>query len=279
MSESSSTHSAPMDLEGSEGNTITESSEPSSPVYSKNKQRKFWCGTHIIRDEIVDSTFIEFLEKQKEYIYGIEKCPTTDRKHYQFYFESNLKSGIRFSSLHKAHPFTHFEPCKSNKEDNFRYCSKDKMYTTNIIDIYIPELSHEDLYPWQKDVIKIISCKPDNRTIHWFWEPTGNVGKTTFSKFLSHYYKAIPLEGKKNDILYCAAQFPSMIYIYDIERSLEEHLSYGAIEKIKNGFYMCAKYESKPIIRNSPHVICFANFEPQEHKLSKDRWNIRRINS
>jgi len=67
---------------------------------------------------------------------------------------------------------------------------------------------------------------------------------------------------------------PSLVYIYDIERSLEDHISYGAIEKIKNGYFMCSKYESKPIIRPCSHVICFANFEPNNMKLSVDRWHV-----
>ena len=55
---------------------------------------------------------------------------------------------------------------------------------------------------------------------------------------------------------------------------MEEYVSYGAIEKIKNGYYMCSKYESKPIIRNPPHIIIMANFEPDYEALSKDRWIV-----
>ena len=40
---------------------------------------------------------------------------------------------------------------------------------------------------------------------------------------------------------------------------------------------MCSKYESKPVIRNSPHVIVFANFEPDKSALSEDRWLILNI--
>jgi len=58
---------------------------------------------------------------------------------------------------------------------------------------------------------------------------------------------------------------------------MEEYISYGAMEKIKNGFYMSSKYESKPIIRNCPHIICFANFEPDYDKLSQDRWKVHNI--
>lgn len=258
----------------SEGNTCSDTSEAKP---SREKQIKFWCGTHIIRNDAFDGNFKGFIEKQKQFIFGLEACPTTDRKHWQFYFETSNKSGIRFSKLHKDHPYTHFESCKGDKIQNFTYCSKSNEYTTNIIDIYMPEITHDMLHAWEKDIINIITNKADNRTIHWYWEPVGNIGKSTFSKFLSHFYGAVPLEGKKNDILYCASMFPSNIYIYDIERSLEDHLSYGAIEKIKNGFYMCAKYESKPVIRACPHLICFANFEPNYEKLSADRWHVVRL--
>lgn len=260
-----------------EGNNITDSSVTSKPKSSKEKQLKYFCGTHHLQFDQYDQTFKDFIEKQKQYIYGLETCPTTGRSHWQFFFETCNKSGIRFSTLCKAHPKTNFEICEGDKKSNFLYCSKDKNFKSNIIDIYIPELTPDMLYDWQKNIVNTITTKPDNRTIHWYWEPDGNIGKTTFAKFLSFYYDAIPLEGKKNDILFCAASFPSSVYIYDIERSLEEHLSYGAIEKIKNGYYMCAKYESKPILRPCPHVICFANFEPNYIKLSNDRWHVTKI--
>jgi len=139
-------------------------------------------------------------------------------------------------------------------------------------------LKEEDFFWWEKEIIDIISRKPDKRTIHWYYDKKGNGGKTTFSKYLSHEYEAIPIGGKKNDMLYMCAEFPSMIYIMDIERSMEDYVSYGGIEKIKDGYYMCSKYESKPIIRPNPHIICFANFKPNKDELSEDRWHIVDIN-
>lgn len=259
----------------SEGNIITDSSETYSPKKSKEKQHKYFCGTHHLQNDAFDLKFKNFLEKQKQFIYGLETCPTTGRIHWQFFFESCNKSGIRHSTLRKEHSKTTFITCDGSKAQNFLYCAKQQNYITNIIDVYIPILTHEMLLPWEMDILSIIKNKADDRTIHWFWEETGNIGKTTFCKFLSFHYNAIPLEGKKNDILYCAATFPSNLYIYDIERSLEDHINYSAIEKIKNGYFMCAKYESKPIIRNCPHVLCFANFEPNYLKLSEDRWHVK----
>lgn len=172
----------------------------------------------------------------------------------------------------------HWEKCKGSEEANIKYCSKDGNYITNLkIKKPLKILKEEQLFEWQKEIINIIKEEPDDRLIYWFWEEIGCAGKTTFAKYLAHKYGAVPVEGKKNDILYCAAEFESDIYVFDFERTMEEYISYGAMEKIKNGFYMCSKYESKPIIRNPPHIICFANFEPNIDALSFDRWKIIKI--
>ena len=183
-------------------------------------------------------------------------------------------------------PRIHWELAKKGWVANNKYCSKGNnilLHSDNYIDGKlikpIKTLNDDQLFDWEKNIINIIKNEPDDRTIYWFWEPNGCSGKTSFCKYLYLKYGAIPIEGRKNDILYCAACFESDIYVIDLERSLENYVSYAAIEKIKNGFYMCSKYESKPICRNNPHVIIFANFEPDYDKLSIDRWKTTNISS
>lgn len=174
----------------------------------------------------------------------------------------------------------HWERMKGNIKDNKLYCSKDGHYYTNIIEVELAEgdlIESDGFYDWQVDILKIISNPPQKRRIYWYWSELGGIGKTEFCKYLCYYHNAIPLEGKKNDVLFCAASFPSLLYVWDLERDMEECMKYGAIEKIKNGFYMCAKYESKPILRKTPHVFIFANFKPDRSKLSEDRWVIRNV--
>lgn len=197
--------------------------------------------------------------------------------HLQGYIEHKKK--IRLSGLKKINGRCHWEKAKGNQLQNIEYCSKDGDFETSGLKIKKPvkTLKESQLYNWQLDIIKIIKEEPDDRTIYWYWEPKGCAGKTTFCKYLSIKYEAIPIEGKKNDILYCAAEYESNIYLMDIERSMEDYISYGAIEKIKNGYFMCSKYESKPIIRNCPHIFIFANFMPDTSKLSRDRWCIKDI--
>lgn len=189
----------------------------------------------------------------------------------------NFEDKIRFTAFKKICPRANLGVVKGTDEQNFTYCSKDGKYvcSKNVkIKKPLKIIKEEDFKDWQKDIIKIVESEPDNRSIYWFWEEKGGIGKTQFCKYLSHVYNAVPIEGKKNDILFCAATFDSDIYLFDLERSMEEYVSYAAIEKIKNGYYMCSKYESKPIIRNCPHVIIFANFKPEVNKLSLDRWKI-----
>lgn len=249
------------------GNTINQNAKPQRVVPSK-----YWCFTaYNISVEELKILIGNF----GNYIFGEEICPTTGKHHLQGYieFESKTRPLEKIKSKN-----IHWEKTKGSREDNIKYCSKDgKIHTNNKLWKPLKILDENKLYYWQKNILDEIKEDPDDRTINWYWEPDGNMGKTTFCKFLSAKYNAIPLEGKKNDILYCAAEYNSEIYIWDLERSMEEYISYGAIEKIKNGYFMCSKYESKPIIRNSPHIYIFANFQPDTSKLSKDRWNIIRI--
>jgi len=233
---------------------------------------KNWCFTAY---RLNPQELIELIGSKGSYIFGEEKCPTTGTYHLQGYIE--FKDKCRpLESVKSVH--IHWEKTKGTKDDNIKYCSKDGKFHTNMkIKKPLKIIEKEKLFKWQLDILDIIKNDPDERLIYWFWEPTGNTGKTTFAKYLAYHHEAIPLEGKKNDILYCAAMFESDIYIWDIERSLENFISYGAIEKIKKGFFMCAKYESKPILRNCCHIFCFANFPPDVSKMSADMWKVIRI--
>lgn len=141
-----------------------------------------------------------------------------------------------------------------------------------------------DLRPWQKDVMKIIEEEPDNRTIHWFWDREGAAGKTILAKSLAITKGAIILSGKATDIQYAISQQVNKHYkevkiiIFNYSRSNEEHLSYQALEQVKDGLFFSSKYESEMCIYDCPHVFCFANFAPQQSKLSQDRWDIKEIN-
>jgi hypothetical protein len=87
-------------------------------------------------------------------------------------------------------------------------------------------------------------------------------------------------EGKKADIMYSimeADMDKCNSVIFDIPRDNGNKVSYKSIESIKNGMVYSPKYESKHKLFNSPHLICFANCEPEFEKLSNDRWVVEEI--
>lgn len=267
----------------------------SAPGNTKNRcaSSKQWCFTWNNYSQEDYRKLVQFFQDNPEisYIVGKEIGGENKTPHLQGYIKFNKPT--RPMEKLKWTNKIHWEKTKGSLQSNLDYCSKEGNFITNIKDsnkaiinktlskeeeaIELDILKHEDLFPWQIDILKIISEKPDKRIIHWIWEEKGNVGKTTFLRYLMFYHNAVPIEGKKNDILYCAAEHPSTLYIFDFERSMEDFISYAAMEKIKNACFMCSKYESKPIIRKHPHIICFANFEPNYEALSLDRWKVNYI--
>ena len=162
------------------------------------------------------------------------------------------------------------------------YCSKvdTREGETYVKGWKLPE-KIEDIEPrgWQKDIIDIILKKPDKRTVYWFWEPHGGIGKTVLAKHICLNYDAIYVGGKAADVKCAIASMENKpkIVIWDIPRCMEDYVSYQGIEEVKNGIFFSGKYESGMVIYNCPHVICLANFPPELEKLSMDRWVMKRI--
>lgn len=164
------------------------------------------------------------------------------------------------------------------------YCSKEEtatgryiLDTMDPVDLIIPNK------PWQLEILDIISRKADYRSIYWYWEPDGNVGKSAFTKYLCAKKDALCVSGKSSDCKHAIASwyekkcFYPKIILLDVPRTNIDYLSYEAIESIKNGCFFSGKYESGQVIMNNPHIFIFANSEPNTNTMSKDRWIIRRI--
>lgn len=250
--------------------------------FSAKKRRcnpaKRWCFTHFPQSEDEMATIIqEFQNLKLKYIIGREICKTTQRIHFQGYIEADklIRPIERLKNIKGAH----WEVARGNRDDNINYCSKENNFKTNMtIKKKIKDpLENKELYEWQKKILELISQEPDDRTINYIWEAEGSRGKTSLAKHIVMNYNAIYVSGNSKDILYAISSKLEEeiidIVIIDIPRSVE-HISYNAIEQIKNGIAFSSKYESKQVIFNSPHIIMFSNQEPDISKLSKDRWNI-----
>lgn len=136
------------------------------------------------------------------------------------------------------------------------------------------------LYKWQKEIIEIIKEEPDNRSIYWFWGGYG-IGKTQFCKYLSAKYGAIPLEGEKRHIFAVVMKNQTCkLFIMPLCKD-DDKPSYRAIEKVKDGYFMShfGTENTGPVVMNSPHIIIFANCEPDygDKGYHPDKYIVRKI--
>lgn len=184
----------------------------------------------------------------------------------------------------------HWEKARGNAQQNHAYCEKEGEV---IVRIGFPPiwackqvkvLKETQLRPWEHDIIKNISKPPDERTIYWYWSKSGNIGKTTFAKYLVVKHQATILAGKGADVRNGVIEyvkkngFTPHFVIYPIPRSFNsEYLSYESLENVKDMLFYSGKFEGGVVCGNSPHLIVFANEPPDVGRMSVDRWKVFEI--
>ncbi len=129
--------------------------------------------------------------------------------------------------------------------------------------------------PWQRTLMDLLEGPVQPRKIHWFVDPMGGRGKTYMTKYLCLNHGALTVSGKRADILFAYEGEP--IVVFDFARAQAEQIEYASIEKIKDGVFFAGKFDSRQKIFDSPHVVVFSNNEPDQTKLSADRWDITRL--
>jgi len=243
---------------------------------------KKWCFTwNNYPDNFMD-LMAPHISLFKDYIFG-QEIGASGTKHIQGYI--NFFSKQRPIEKLKLSTDIHWEKAKGSYQENYNYCSKDNSFITNMVNQTIKDpLEGVELYPWQKDIISIVSGEPDPRKIYWYWSTEGCKGKTSLAKHICLKFRyAIVLDGVGRDILFGVSKFIETnnflnIAIFNIVRD-ENHrgVSYKSMEKIKDGLFFSGKYESSMQIFNAPHIVIFANFPPDTEKLSPDRWIIKEL--
>lgn len=139
-------------------------------------------------------------------------------------------------------------------------------------------------YGWTKAFIdEVITPEPDDRTIHWFWEENGGVGKSQLTKYIIRNYHALCVSGKACDIKYVVqAWLPKRldVVIWNIPRSAAERISFSTMEDLKDGTFCTSKYKGTMIdMMDTMHIIVFANMPPNYEMMSANRWNVKRIST
>lgn len=179
------------------------------------------------------------------------------------------------------------KPARGSREANVAYCTKDdgEPHFKGWGPLYRKPLCFPDMdLWWEKEILKVIAEDPDDRTIHWYWSDAGNLGKTTFTKFLCMKHGACLLAGKGADVRNGAltwmkdkGSYPRLC-VFPIPRSFNsEYLSYEAIENVKDACFYSGKYEGGTVCAACPHLLVLSNFPPDEERMSSDRWHIVNI--
>lgn len=256
---------------------------PSPPAKKQGTMRLQWIITLKAKD-ISNSSIRSWVETHcKNAVWQLERGDESGYIHYQMTINLKVKNRLSWLTSH----FSKIAHCEWVKSHDKAYEYSQKCETRIAGPYYYPApltsvkdpLEGKDYRPWQQNIINIISDEPDERTIHWFWEHVGNIGKTSFCKHLVITRDATYVLGKKADIYYAINNNIKLLLI-DIPRTIEGKIDYlyEILECVKNGMIFSGKYESKTKVFNAPHVIVFANFPPNIEMLSKDRWNIHNLN-
>lgn len=184
----------------------------------------------------------------------------------------------------------HWSPTRGIR-DSIRYCSdvgKRKVggrcwHEGVVIPRSVEIIPFDEMYAWQKELIRFVLSPPSSRQLFWIWDPIGNVGKTAVTRYLALKHLAIIGAGKASDLKYMVASFfhkhggvPPVV-ICDIPRSNMQYVSYAGIEKVKDATFGSTKYESVTVVCPYFHVVCFANQPPDFGVMSADRWRVGRL--
>ena len=132
------------------------------------------------------------------------------------------------------------------------------------------------LHDWQSEMLENLDASPDDRTIFFIVDHSGNNGKTWFA----HWYASkhpdcqVMCPGKRADMAY-TLKTDIRVLILDCPRSKQgEFIQYDFLEDVKNGYVFSPKYESQTKTLNNIHLIVLMNESPDLTKLSSDRFDI-----
>lgn len=224
----------------------------------------------------------------KKYIFQEEIGEEKGTPHLQGYIEFTVK--LRPMGIFKYTKDIHWSPAYKPYAEAIKYCCdpakllpggkchRNFRPPRNIVDHYY---EHDPKW-WQLELEDLMQQEPDPRKVYWYFDEIGGTGKTTYARHLELKYEALRVSGNATDIK-CALKThvdnvgDIWCVVFDFTRTQEGKISYTAIEDVKNATCFSGKYESSPVIYEFPHVICFANFPPDERALSRDRWVIKDI--
>ena len=237
-----------------------------------------WCFTFNNYTDIELSSMISQIRKDCKKAIVSKEIGKSGTPHLQGYLEFHRKIRPKGSYINRIH----WEKAMGNASQNFDYCTKDGDIVVNFGFPKPVKLISPD-FQWEQEILDIIKDEPCDRKIYWYWGE-GNVGKTSFCKYLIVKHKAIMVGGKGADMRNAIVDYvktngytPELILINIPKSHGTEYLSYEGMENVKDMCFYSGKYEGGMVCGNPPHLFIFANEPPDCNKLSNDRWVITEI--
>lgn len=239
--------------------------------------------------DVVKTELSNRFQKSK-FVYQVERCPTTNRLHYQGHI--NLKTKLRCDTFRQQiidlMPLVYTRPSsKAGEAEAEFYCLKEETRVAG------PWADKEHIFPdwsnltepsdWMIPLKDILLGPMEDRYIYWVWEEEGCTGKSHFATWMEVKHNIIGLGlGKAADNFYAVSELPRRGYIFDIPRTLPNSFDwaevYMSLEKIKDRNFLSTKYKPKKVLLPViPHIIVFSNYPPKKEALSKDRWKVFKI--
>lgn len=142
----------------------------------------------------------------------------------------------------------------------------------------VPVLPDHPLRPWQEELSATLALPPDDRTVVFIVDETGNAGKSWFAKRYTrdHSDAFLMRPGKHADMAYVVPPMVRVLFL-DCTRTQVEFMPYTFLEELKDGYVMSTKYECCQKTYEKMHVVVLMNQFPDMEKLSADRYDVRDI--
>lgn len=142
-----------------------------------------------------------------------------------------------------------------------------------------PTLRDGELRPWQEDLYTRLQGEANDRTVEFIVDRDGGLGKSWFCGYVFSKLDDCQLlgPGKRDDLAH-AVDERCRIFLFNVPRGQMEYLNYGLLEMLKDRMVLSPKYESQmKILRHTPHVVVLSNEDPDEAKMTEDRYDITQL--
>jgi len=265
-----------VETQGTEGNTRT------------SVRSRGWCFTvNNYTEAEYDELKTCLTQQTQRYVLGREH-EEVGTPHLQGY--AYFKSARTLKQMKLINGRAHWEKAKGSPDANYDYCTKEGKSIEGGFEYKhkvdpnverkkraLARYENVEWMDWQANLLEELKAIPDDRRVYWVTDKAGGRGKSFLAKYIYLTYNTIIADGKKDNVFnqlktkLDANEEPHVVLL-DIPRCGQGYMNYGVIEQLKNGLVYSGKYEGGDCVFDPPHVVVFANFDPDWSQFTEDRW-------